>query len=70
MKKYRIKLDNTLLYIKCVFISPEGFEMGLAFGDDEIGIFEEDKAKTYCKELNDNKKYKEVNMYFSLEPVE
>lgn len=70
MKLYKIKLMGADLYIKAVVFDTSDGDVQLhiipAFDDSEIAIYEEDKAKKYCEELN--KQHKEIS--FVLEEVE
>lgn len=69
MKLYKIKLMGADLYIKGIMFDTSSGEVRLgiipAFDDNEIAIYEEDKAKKYCEELN--KQHEEVQ--FILEEV-
>lgn len=56
MKLFKIKLMGSDIYIRGVLMSFENdnlkVEAILTSNTDEIGIFEEDKAKVYVEELN------------------
>ena len=69
MKVYKIKLMGADLYVKAVYFDTSSGEVQLgiihAFDEEEIAIFEEDKAKIYCEELN--KQHEEIQ--FILEEV-
>lgn len=70
MKLYKIKLMGADLYVKGVVFDTSNGDVQLhiipAFEDGDIALFEEDKAKKYCEELN--KQHKEIS--FILEEVE
>lgn len=69
MKAYKIKLMGADLYIKAIYFDTTDGEVKLGIipsFDDEVAIYEEDKAKKYCEELN--KQNKEIQ--FILEEVE
>ena len=68
MKVYRIKIDGTGSgYVRGVLISTEkGFETIVTHDKNDAAWYEEDKAKVYCEELN-NQSIKEN---FKLEEVE
>lgn len=69
MKLYKIKLMEADLYIKGIMFDTSSGEVRLgiipAFDNNEVAIYEEDKAKKYCEELN--KQHEEVQ--FILEEV-
>lgn len=69
MNVYKIKLMGADLYIKGIYFDTTDGEVRLgiipAFDDNEVAIYEEDKAKKYCEELN--KQNEEVQ--FILEEV-
>lgn len=70
MKLYKIKLMGTDMYLKAVIFDTANDELKLvpvlAFFEEEEAIFEEDKAKKYCEELNKQ----EQEVQFVLEEVE
>ena len=56
MDLYKIKLMGFDLYIKAVVFDTSNEELKLkpifAFMNEKPGIYEEDKAKKYCEQLN------------------
>lgn len=69
MKLYRIKIDNQF-YIKAIIFGKNPlFQFIPCWELTEAAIYEEDKAKKYCKELNSQKEMKEAELVFSLEEV-
>ena len=72
-KIYRIKIDN-LFYVKAIMFGASEDEDFIQFiptiDITEAGWYPEDKAEFYCKELNENKKSKEVGLTFQLERIE
>ena len=69
MKIYRIKIGH-YLYVQSILISAEQPHISCVITPDkeEAGIFEEDKAKIYCKELN-NDEIKNSGLEITLEEV-
>mgnify|MGYP003291905011 FL=1 len=71
MKLYRLKLKmgNEELYAKGIIFGSENdklkFQVMPAFDKEDAGIFEEDKARIYCEELNKQN----GEPYFELEEV-
>ena len=59
MKKYKIGLNGTDMYLKGVILSTENDELVVkpipAFFEDEEAVYEEDKAKFYLEKLNELK---------------
>lgn len=57
MKKYKIGLNGTDMYLKAVILSTENNELVVkpipAFFEDEEAVYEEDKAKFYLQKLNE-----------------
>ena len=64
MKKFKIGLNGTDMYLKAVILSTENDELVVkpipAFFEDEEAIYEEDKAKFYLQKLNES----EDGMFF------
>lgn len=53
MKRYKIKIKNTGIYVRAVVFGGNPFiQIIPAYFEGEIGIFEEDKAEKYVEELN------------------
>ena len=69
MKIYRIKIGN-YLYVQSILISAEEPHVSCVITPDkeEAGIYEEDKAKIYCEELN-NDEIKNSGLEIILEEV-
>lgn len=68
MKLYRIKVEN-FIYVSAVVFEEDGLHMIPNWDMTSAAIYEEDKAKTYCKMLNERKEYKEADIKFELEEV-
>lgn len=70
MKIYRIKTED-FIYVKAIVFetNPFSIEMIPTIDITEAGWYEEDKAKKYCEDLNNNKLYKENDIKFILEEV-
>ena len=59
MKKYKIGLNGTDMYLKAVILDTTGGKLTLkaipSFFEGEEAIYEEDKAKFYLQKLNELK---------------
>lgn len=70
MKKYKIGLNGTDMYLKAVVLDTTGGKLTLkaipAFSKEEEAIYEEDKAKFYLQKLNES----EDEMFFLSEVEE
>ena len=64
MKKYKIGLNGTDMYLKAVVLDTTGGKLTLkaipAFSEEEEAIYEEDKARFYLQKLNES----EDGMFF------
>lgn len=68
-KTYRIKIDD-MFYIKAIVFGTEPLLQFIpTFDISEAAIYEEDKAKKYCEELNSQKEMREVDITFTLDEV-
>lgn len=57
MRCFKIKMKDTNTYIRAVMFGGNPFIQVIpAFFDEEIGVFEEDKAKKYVEMLNETHK--------------
>ena len=72
-KVYRIKISNGL-YVGYIIIDGNDKENWLSMMATlnicDSALYDEGKAKMYCKELNNNKQYKNLGISFTLEEVE
>lgn len=69
-KFYRIRIGSGA-YVKCVEIynTGDGDILGMqpTFSADDAAVYDGDKAEVYCKELNNNKRYRQAKLTFNLE---
>ena len=70
MKIYRIKTEE-FVYVKAVLFETNPFSLGMIPTIDitEAAWYEEDKAKRYCEDLNNNELYQDNDIKFVLEEV-
>ena len=70
MKVCRIKTED-FIYVKAIVFetNPFSIEMIPTIDITEAGLYEEDKAKVYCDNLNNNKLYKDNDIKFILEEL-
>ena len=72
-KVYRIKISNGL-YVGYVIIDgndeDNSLSMMVTYDINESALYDKDKAKIYCEELNNNRKYNDLGISFMLEEVE
>ena len=72
-KFYRIKVGS---YHYVAYVAFNNTEEGLilepypTLNIDDAAIYEEDKAKRYCEELNNTERYKKAKIIFYLEEVD
>lgn len=69
-KFYRIRIGSGA-YVKCVEIynTGDGDILGMqpTFSANDAAVYEDDRATCYCKELNNNKRYRQAKLTFNLE---
>lgn len=69
MKKYMIKIDD-VFYVKAIVFGTNPFlQIIPTWQITEAAWYEEDKAKKYCEDLNNQKEMIEAGLKFSLEEV-
>lgn len=68
MKLYRIKIDD-MFYVEYVVFEEKGIAFSPTYDIKDGAVYEEDKAKKYCEELNNIKKVKDEGIKFSLEEI-